>query len=91
MFKFLSMTKGKVYDVNLIEVKFTPNVPIDEDRIADRISKIPHEVVSNETKRSWLSSVSVNEEAKIEEENKKAIDNMVDLNDYEEVLSNGTE
>lgn len=91
MFKYLSMTQGKKYDVNLIEIKFTPNVPIDEDRIADRISKIPHEVVSNKTKRSWLSSVSVNEEAKIEEENKKARDNMVDLNDFEEGLSNGTE
>ncbi|MDU5262750.1 MAG: phage portal protein, partial [Clostridium celatum] len=50
MFKYLAMTQGKKYDVNLIEVKFTPNVPIDEDRIADRISKIPHDVVSNETK-----------------------------------------
>lgn len=81
MFNYLAMTKGKKYDVNLIEIKFTPNVPVDEDRIADRISKIPHDVVSNETKRSWLASVSnpVSEQLKIDEENKKSMEGFVDL------------
>lgn len=81
MFNYLAMTKGKKYDVNLIEIKFTPNVPVDEDRIADRIAKISHDVVSNETKRSWLASVSnpVSEQLKIDEENKKSMEGFVDL------------
>lgn len=81
MFNYLAMTKGKKYDVNLIEIKFTPNVPVDEDRIADRISKIPHDVVSNETKRSWLASISnpVSEQLKIDEENKKSMEGFIDL------------
>ncbi|MDU2489315.1 MAG: phage portal protein [Clostridium celatum] len=87
MFNYLAMTKGKKYDVNLIEIKFTPNVPVDEDRIADRISKIPHDVVSNETKRSWLASVSntVSEQLKIDEENKKSMEGFVDLDKEGEI------
>lgn len=81
MFNYLAMTQGKKYDVNLIEIKFTPNVPVDEDRIADRIAKISHDVVSNETKRSWLASVSnpVSEQLKIDEENKKSMEGFIDL------------
>lgn len=81
MFNYLAMTKGKKYDVNLIEIKFTPNVPVDEDRIADRIAKISHDVVSNETKRSWLASISnpISEQLKIDEENKKSMEGFVDL------------
>lgn len=81
MFNYLAMTKGKKYDVNLIEIKFTPNVPVDEDRIADRIAKISHDIVSNETKRSWLASVSnpVSEQLKIDEENKKSMEGFIDL------------
>lgn len=81
MFNYLAMTKGKKYDVNLIEIKFTPHVPVDEDRIADRIAKISHDVVSNETKRSWLASVSNPdlEQLKIDEENKKSMEGFVDL------------
>ena len=87
MFNYLAMTKGKKYDVNLIEIKFTPNVPVDEDRIADRIAKIPHDVVSNETKRSWLASVSnpVSEQLKIDEENKKSMEGFVDLDKEGEI------
>lgn len=81
MFNYLAMTQGKKYDVNLIEIKFTPNVPVDEDRIADRIAKISHDIVSNETKRSWLASVSnpVSEQLKIDEENKKSMEGFIDL------------
>lgn len=81
MFNYLTMTEGKKYDVNLIEIKFTPNVPVDEDRIADRIAKIPHEVVSNDTKRGWLASVNntVAEQLKIDEENRKSMEGFVDL------------
>lgn len=81
MFNYLAMTQGKKYDVNLIEIKFTPHVPVDEDRIADRIAKISHDVVSNETKRSWLASVSNPdlEQLKIDEENKKSMEGFVDL------------
>lgn len=81
MFNYLVMTQGKKYDVNLIEIKFTPHVPVDEDRIADRIAKISHDVVSNETKRSWLASVSNPdlEQLKIDEENKKSMEGFIDL------------
>lgn len=72
LFKFLYLTESKNYDVNHIKIQFTPNIPVDEAVIAQIITQIPHEVVSNETKRSWLPRID-NVEAegkKIEAENK---------------------
>lgn len=65
LFRFLYLTENKEYDVNLINIKFTPNIPQDLVNIADVISKIPHEVLSNETKREMLPNV---ENAKAEQE-----------------------
>lgn len=65
LFRFLYLTENKVYDTNLINIKFTPNIPQDLVNIADVISKIPHEVLSNETKREMLPVI---ENAKAEQE-----------------------
>lgn len=72
LFKYLYLTVSKNYDVNTIKIQFTPNVPVDITSIADIISKIPHEVVSNQTKRSWLPGIDnvIAEENKIKYENK---------------------
>lgn len=56
--KYLFLTQSKLYDPNMIGIQFTPNVPIDEATIADMISKIPQDVVSNYTKRTWLPRIS---------------------------------
>lgn len=70
LFRFLYLTASKNYDVNLIKIEFTPNIPVDEMTIAQMIAQIPHEVVSNETKRSWLPRIEnpVAEGKKIKEE-----------------------
>ena len=65
LFRFLYLTQNKSYDANLINIKCTPNIPQDLVNIADVISKIPHEVLSNETKREMLPNV---ENAKAEQE-----------------------
>lgn len=58
LFKYLFLTQSKTYNANMISILFTPNIPIDEQSLADVISKIPHEVVSNYTKRSWLPKIN---------------------------------
>ena len=65
LFRFLYLTESKEYDENLVAIKFTPNIPQDLVNIADVISKIPHEVLSNETKREMLPVI---ENAKAEQE-----------------------
>lgn len=57
-FHWLKVTNNGVYDQNMIEIVFTPCVPQDLVSIADCISKIPHEVMSNETKMSMLPVIS---------------------------------
>lgn len=74
LFRFLDLTESKEYDENLIKIQFTPSIPQDLVNIADIISKIPHEVLSNETKRAMLPNVSnsVAEQERIDKENKAA-------------------
>lgn len=74
LFRFLDLTESKEYDENLIKIQFTPSIPQDLVNIADIISKIPHEVLSNETKRAMLPNVSnsVAEQEIIDKENKAA-------------------
>ena len=76
LFKFLYLTASKQYDINLIKIEFTPNVPVDETSIAQMISQLPHEVVSNETKRSWLPRIDnpVTEGEKIKKEESEMFD-----------------
>lgn len=82
LFRFLYLTESKEYDVNLIVIKFTPNIPQDLVNIADVISKIPHEVLSNETKREMLPNIdnAKSEQERIDKENKEA-EPKVDLDD----------
>ena len=74
LFRFLDLTESKEYDENLIKIEFTPSIPQDLVNIADIISKIPHEVLSNETKRTMLPNVNnpATEQEKIDKENKAA-------------------
>ncbi|MDS0525468.1 phage portal protein [Clostridium sp. SHJSY1] len=78
LFKYLYLTASKSYDVNLVKSEFTPNVPVDETSIAQMITQIPHEVVSNETKRSWLPRVEnvIAEGEKIKKEEKESMDDV---------------
>ena len=80
LFRFFYLTQNKVYDVNMINIKFTPNIPQDLVNIADIISKIPPEVLSNETKREMLPVVdnAKAEEERIDREN-EASEPKVDL------------
>lgn len=56
--KYLFLKQSKAYDSNMIGIQFTPNIPVDEQGLADIISKLPQDVVSNYTKRSWLPRIS---------------------------------
>ena len=58
LFNYLRTLSLGDYDENLISIEFTPCVPQDVSMIADVISKLPHEVLSNETKRSLLPYVN---------------------------------
>ncbi|MGL5440807.1 MAG: phage portal protein [Filifactoraceae bacterium] len=58
LFRYLDVKESKVYDPGLIKIEFTPKIPVDDVATADIISKIPQEVVSNETKRSWISKIN---------------------------------
>ena len=81
LFNYLRTIKKGDFDENLISIEFTPCVPQDIGVIADVISKIPHEVVSNETKRSWIPQVNnvESEQARIDRE-KEAEKPLLDLN-----------
>ncbi len=73
LFYYLSDIRKGNYDYKKVKVEFTVCIPIDDGVIADMISKIPHEVVSNFTKRSWLPKVNnpKKEQEIINEENKQ--------------------
>ena len=58
LFRFLDLTESKEYDENLIKIQFTPSIPQDLVNIADIISKIPHEVLSNKSKREMLPNIN---------------------------------
>lgn len=83
LFNYLRLTGKGNFDENLISIEFTPCVPQDVAVIADVISKIPHEVLSYETKRSMLPNVNnvESEQARIDAE-KKAAEPLIDLNNY---------
>ena len=74
MFKFLYLTASKSYDPNMVNIQFTPNVPQDIAVIADVIAKIPHDVLSNESKRAMLPNINniKGEQDRIDNENKAA-------------------
>ena len=74
LFDYLSTIRKGDYDSNKVNIGFSVCVPIDENIISDMISKIPHDVVSNKTKRSWLPKIDNPElEQKIiDKENKAA-------------------
>lgn len=78
LFCYLSKIRYGDYDYKKVKSEFTVCIPIDETMLADMISKLPHEIVSNFTKRSWLPKVSnpKNEQNIIDSENKKALENI---------------
>ena len=74
LFNWLRLTtNGKLnFDENLISIEFTPCVPQDIQMLSQIISQIPHDVVSNETKRGLLPFINnvEEEQARIDRENK---------------------
>lgn len=78
LFNWLRLTtNGELdYDENIISIEFTPCVPQDISMIAQIIAQIPHDVLSNETKRSLLPFVNVNEveEERIAREDRKKLE-----------------
>ena len=76
IFRFIEIMEGKKFEVNNIKIQFTPCIPVDTTQIADIISKIPHAVLSNETKRSLLPFVEnpIAEGKKIKVESKEELD-----------------
>lgn len=96
LFKYLEITEGKKYDVNKIEIKFTPNVPADLTALADIVSKIPHEVMSNRSKRALIPTITdVDKEGEqIELENKAENQGMGDYtedNNADNIVGDGNE
>ncbi|MBN1058557.1 phage portal protein [Clostridium botulinum] len=81
LFDYIFVLTGKEYDINDIELVFTPNIPQDLNNLADTLAKIPHEVMSNETKMSMFPNISnvILEKQRIEKENKEA-EPQIDLN-----------
>lgn len=66
----------------MISIEFTPCVPQDIQAIADVISKISHEVLSNESKRAMLPNVYgnvENEQERINREKKAMMEYELDL------------
>ena len=57
LFSYLNKINKGNFDYKLLKVEFTPCIPVDETQLADIISKIPQDVVSNYTKRSWLPKI----------------------------------
>lgn len=81
LFDYIYINEGKQYDINDIELIFTPNIPQDLNSLADTLSKIPHEVMSNETKMTMIPGITniALEKNRINAENKAAMP-LVDLN-----------
>lgn len=81
LFDFLYLRDGVRYDVNDIDIIFTPNIPVDLQQIADSLSKIPHEVMSNETRMAMIPQISnvVAEKAKIKAEKEEEMEGQEDL------------
>lgn len=93
LFRHLYLTESKNYDVNTIKINFTPNIPIDENTIADIISKLAAtNVVSKETLRSWLPRIEnvASEGEKVEKELKNDL-NRISPNDYLSMGNNSNE
>ncbi|MCI1478214.1 MAG: phage portal protein [Clostridium beijerinckii] len=96
LFNWLRLTSnGKLdFDENLISIEFTPCVPQDISMIAQIISQIPHDVLSNETKRSLLPFINNNEieEERIKREDREKLQ-QIDFSKFDENLgdNNGQE
>lgn len=75
------------YDYRTINVKFTPNVPQDITSIAQIVSQVPHDVMSNRTKRSMFGNVNdVDlEQEQIDLENKSELDLADNLDKVDDV------
>lgn len=75
LFDFIYINTGVQYDINDIELIFTPNIPQDLNNLADTLSKIPHEVMSNETKMTMIPAITniQLEKNRIDKENEDAL------------------
>ena len=58
IFNYLRSKKVADYDINMIEITFTPCIPQDIPSIGDFISKVPQDVMSNETKMTIIPYIN---------------------------------
>lgn len=58
IFNYLRSKKVADYDINMIEITFTPCIPQDIISIGDFISKVPQDVMSNETKMTIIPYIN---------------------------------
>lgn len=81
LFNWLRLTKNLDFDENLISIEFTPCVPQDIQMLSQIISQIPHDVVSNETKRGLLPFINnvEEEQERIDREDELKLNN-IDFN-----------
>lgn len=81
LFYYLSSIRKGYFDYKKVNIQITVCVPVDDSVIADMISKIPQEVVSNYTKRGWISKISDLdlEQKRIDKEVKKDLENFQGL------------
>lgn len=84
LFRYLFQTENKEYDVNLVKIQFTPNIPVDIISNADLVSKVPHEVISYKTMRTLFPFVTDadSEQLQIDNENSAAAPE-IDLNNVD--------
>lgn len=85
LFDWVFTMTGKQFDIEDIDIIFTPNIPIDINSIADTLSKVPHEVMSYETRMSMFPNISnpMAEKERIDREKKEEMEGQIDIDSIE--------
>lgn len=82
LFNYLRIKGKGDYDINSIEITFTPCIPQDISTLADFISKIPNTVMSNETKMTILPYIN-NVELEKERVKKEKAEELNSFNNFD--------
>ena len=79
--KFLKLIKNKNYDYKDIKTIYTPNIPQDDQNIAQMLSQLPEGIISNDTARGLFSFIN-NKVVEGEKVNKEKRYELEIINDY---------
>lgn len=79
--KFLKLIKNKNYDYKDIKTIYTPNIPQDDQNIAQMLSQLPDGIISNDTARGLFSFIN-NKVVEGEKVNKEKRYELEIINDY---------